>query len=480
MGHMAITRRIGIGVRNLFWFALAGAVFVAALAAEVCMPTGRAFAAAFLPSGDLAWSATGGSLLDVGGAVSVSDERTIAQSGGIVPALTRVLHGEITTIPVGGPGSLVSQSSVSMDASQAVAVRSNGPTVPVRPTPSSASLFWPGLVGLLGVLLRKQPVMKQDSGASYAPVDTLVPSDLSAVVQVIAPDAWLPGMLREPMQRAGYRLDVVTATADLLSSDRSQLPALLLVDQRTSDWDMVRTDRRWKHVSILMVVPQGAVYFDSDLVIDLERGADGVHQSQDGVRLLLARVGAYLRRAGSPGAQRGTLRVGAVELDADGREVTIGDERVALSAKPFAILEALMRAPAKVFSRNELIALVWGRDFAIGAHTLDVHVHAIRQYLEREPRSGCRLVTIKGVGFKLKADSPAAISGNGATRCSAAFVHAAQGVSVSVSGWRRQGSRFVTKTVRPLSPRAQPIARRGKRTSLFQAAAGRSLHKVAG
>jgi DNA-binding response OmpR family regulator len=217
-------------------------------------------------------------------------------------------------------------------------------------------------------------------------------------------------MLREPLQRSGYRLDLVASTQELLASDQSRSAMLLLVDQRVPDWDMLRTDCRWKQVPILVVVPQGAVYSDSDLIMDLERGADGIHRSEDGARLLLARIGAYLRRSGSTGAQRGTLRVGAVELDADKREVTIGGERVALSAKPFAILEALMRAPAKVFTRTELIDLVWGPNFAIGAHTLDVHVHAIRQHLERVPRSRCRLVTIKGVGFALKPLLPVAVT----------------------------------------------------------------------
>jgi DNA-binding winged helix-turn-helix (wHTH) protein len=60
-----------------------------------------------------------------------------------------------------------------------------------------------------------------------------------------------------------------------------------------------------------------------------------------------------------------------------------------------------MRWPSKVFSRGELIDRVWGPDFAIGDHTLDVHIHALRQHLNRVPNHLCKLVTIKKVGFKL-------------------------------------------------------------------------------
>ena len=134
---------------------------------------------------------------------------------------------------------------------------------------------------------------------------------------------------------------------------------------------------------------------------------DGTHDTVDGHRLLMAKVAAYLRRAGYEVSRRGLYRFGAVELDADIREVKVGGRRIQLSAKPFVLLEAFMRAPSKVFSRGELIDLVWGPSFAVGDHTLDVHVHALRQLLQQDPQHRCRIVTIKGVGFKLKSFSPA-------------------------------------------------------------------------
>jgi DNA-binding response OmpR family regulator len=177
---------------------------------------------------------------------------------------------------------------------------------------------------------------------------------------------------------------------------------LVLVDHRTQDWDMLRTDPSLRHVLLLGVIPIGCLYTEDHCISDLERGMDGVHDLRDGHRLLVARVGAYLRRAGCDHVRRGVCQVGAVELDWDAREVKIAGRQVKLSAKPFAILTALMREPSKVFSRSELVNFVWGPNYAVGGHTLDVHVHTLRQQLNREPNRHCELVTINRVGFKLK------------------------------------------------------------------------------
>jgi DNA-binding winged helix-turn-helix (wHTH) protein len=122
--------------------------------------------------------------------------------------------------------------------------------------------------------------------------------------------------------------------------------------------------------------------------------------------LFLAVIGAYFRRAGHDCARRGVYQVGDVQLDADTHELTIAGASIQLSPKQFGILHAFMSAPSKVFTRSELIDRVWGPGFAIGEHTLDVHIHALRQLLNRDSKQRCRLIAIKGVGFKLKMLQP--------------------------------------------------------------------------
>jgi DNA-binding response OmpR family regulator len=256
------------------------------------------------------------------------------------------------------------------------------------PVPAALILFGSGLFGIVGVVVRRT-------------------TNASALILLVSPDVPFAKEMESQLARSGYDMQVVSSVSDAFPFARQEMPALTLVDQRLSDWDQIRTDKHLHHVPMMILVPTGTCYSENDGILDLERGADGVHLCGDGSRLLVAKVGTYLKRAGYVESKRGLYRVGAVELDSDLQEVKIGTRLVHLSAKPFAILEALVKAPSKVFSRAELTDLVWGPGFAIGDHVLDVHVHALRRLLQQDPDPLCRLVTIKSVGFKLTSLSAA-------------------------------------------------------------------------
>ncbi|CUQ65373.1 response regulator transcription factor [Candidatus Nitrospira inopinata] len=269
------------------------------------------------------------------------------------------------------------------------------------PIPAAVVLFGSGLCGIVGIVVRRQgPVRRQDfeSGASTCPS----PVTRSCEVFLLSSDRAFSSDLEEQLQRAGYQCRAATSVAELLEWARHRPPALVLVDRRVADWDMLRTEQAIAHVPILTLISHEVMENDEDIVADLERGADGVYSCRDGHKLFLAMIGAYCRRAGHDMARRGVYQIGDVQLDADTHELTIGSETVHLSAKQFAILQVFMSAPSKVFAREDLIGLVWGPGFAIGEHTLDVHIHALRKLLSRDTDHGCEIVAIKGVGFKLK------------------------------------------------------------------------------
>lgn len=222
------------------------------------------------------------------------------------------------------------------------------------------------------------------------------------LVVVLSPDIGFAKDLEKHLHRAGYAVRVAAAVSEICDVTNPASLLLVLVDHRIQDWEMLRTDPSLRHVLLIAVVPFGCLYAEERCISDLERGLDGVHDLRDGHRLMVAKVAAYLRRADGDHLRRGVYRVGAVELDRDAHEVTVAGRQVKLSAKPFAILTVLMRAPSRVFSRSELVNLVWGPDYAVGGHALDVHVHALRQQLAREPDRLCELVTVKRVGFTLK------------------------------------------------------------------------------
>jgi DNA-binding response OmpR family regulator len=289
-----------------------------------------------------------------------------------------------------------------------VVLQSSAPVKPISSLPSAAFLFGPVLIGIFGIVLRQEATLKRpaaviSSSTQVKPVQPTSP----ALILILSPDATFAKQTEEQLHRSDHPIRVVPSVAEVFAIANHTPVALVLVDPRASDWDMLRTDTALRRVLMITLVPPGIVYTEEDCQADLERGIDSVHFAYEGSRLLLAKIGAHLRRAGFDVSRRGRYRVGSIELDADVHEVKVGGRRIELSAKPFMLLEAFMQAPSKVFSRDELVDLVWGPNFAIGDHTLDVHVHALRQLLQQDPDHLCRLITIKGVGFKLKPFSPA-------------------------------------------------------------------------
>lgn len=237
--------------------------------------------------------------------------------------------------------------------------------------------------------------------AAASEIDARRPPSTRLIV-VLSPDIGFARDLEKHLHRTGYAVRVATAVSEICAVTDPASLLLVLVDHRIQDWEMLRTDPSLRHVLLIAVVPFGCLYAEERCISDLDRGLDGVHDLRDGHHLMVAKVAAYLRRADGENSRRGVYRVGAIELDRDAHEVTVAGRQVKLSAKPFAILTVLMRAPSRVFSRSELVNRVWGPDYAVGGHALDVHVHALRQQLAREPDHLCELVTVKRVGFTLK------------------------------------------------------------------------------
>ena len=98
----------------------------------------------------------------------------------------------------------------------------------------------------------------------------------------------------------------------------------------------------------------------------------------------------------------GRLTAGHITLDADERSTWKGKERVELTAKEFDLMELLMRNPGRVYSRENLLNIVWGYEYAGDYRTVDVHVRRLREKLELDPASPEYVLTKWGVGYYLK------------------------------------------------------------------------------
>ena len=117
---------------------------------------------------------------------------------------------------------------------------------------------------------------------------------------------------------------------------------------------------------------------------------------------LLARVRTILRRA-NPDAVAEVLNAGDIALDRRARRVTRSKRDINLSPTEFRLLEHLMQNPGRVYSRSQLLDIVWGNAVFVDERTVDVHVRWLREKLEVNPSDPKRIVTVRGVGYRLLA-----------------------------------------------------------------------------
>jgi len=154
-------------------------------------------------------------------------------------------------------------------------------------------------------------------------------------------------------------------------------------------------------VPILMLTAKSE---ELDKVLGLELGADDYVTKPFGVRELVARVKALLRRAEGEGpreeGEAETATIGAITLDFPKRRVTVAGVVVDLTAKEFELLSLFMRNPGRPFSRSQLLDLVWGYQFDGYDHTVNSHINRLRSKIESDPATPVYLRTVWGIGYR--------------------------------------------------------------------------------
>jgi DNA-binding response OmpR family regulator len=245
--------------------------------------------------------------------------------------------------------------------------------------------------------------------SSSQPSASAAPS--SGLVLIVDDERMLVETIEYNLRKAGF--DTVTAFdgESALSQARAHSPQLVVLDlmlPKISGWEVcraLRSDPDYKLAApILMLTARGE---ESDKVIGLELGADDYMVKPFGMRELVARVRALLRRS-SPEekAQGGVLQVGPVSMDIERHEVRLkapdGEREVRLSLKEFELLKALLAQHGKAVARETLLEHVWGSDFFGDERTLDVHIRWLREKIEVHPSQPQHILTVRGVGYKFK------------------------------------------------------------------------------
>ncbi|MBC7881013.1 MAG: response regulator transcription factor [Anaerolineae bacterium] len=183
-------------------------------------------------------------------------------------------------------------------------------------------------------------------------------------------------------------------------AERVDLIVLDLMLPHINGLDLCRLLRREGNgVPILMLTAKSS---ETDRVVGLEVGADDYLAKPFGMRELIARCRAVLRRQSRQQTLDNSLilRCGDLWMHPQECRVMVNEVPVDLSPKEFRLLELFMRNPRRVWSREQLIERVWGPDFMGDTKTVDVHIRWLREKLEKDPSHPQYLVTVRGFGYR--------------------------------------------------------------------------------
>ena len=206
------------------------------------------------------------------------------------------------------------------------------------------------------------------------------------------------------LENEGYEVDVCYDGQTAVDMARTGGYSLILLDLMMPKLDGLAACMKIREFSTVPVIMLTAKSEDTDKLIGFEYGADDYITKPFNILELKARIRALLRRANLQSGQEPGDRItrGPVTLDRSRRSVLVDGRPVELTVKEFDLVELLMRTPGKVYSRENLLDLIWGYDYQGDIRTVDVHVRRLREKLERNPAKPACIITKWGVGYYFK------------------------------------------------------------------------------
>jgi len=223
---------------------------------------------------------------------------------------------------------------------------------------------------------------------------------MTARIMIVEDEEPLTLLLRYNLEAEGYAVDTAVRGDEAEVKLKEAAPDLVVLDWMLPGMSGIELCRRLRaraeteRLPIIMLTARGE---ESECIRGLATGADDYIVKPFSVPELLARIRALLRRA-RPERVAARLAAGDLELDRDTRRVSRASREVHLGPTEFRLLEFLMQSPGRVFSREQLLDGVWGRDVYIDERTVDVHVGRLRRALNRG-RASDPIRTVRGTGY---------------------------------------------------------------------------------
>ena len=206
------------------------------------------------------------------------------------------------------------------------------------------------------------------------------------------------------LENEGYQVETAYDGKAAVELARTGGFDLIILDLMMPEIDGLEACMRIREFSNVPIIMLTARSEDADKIIGFECGADDYITKPFNILELKARVRALLRRAGSSpqSRQAALIQVGGLALDTEQRVALKGGQVVDLTAKEYDLIELLMRNPRRVYSRENLMNVVWGYTYAGDYRTVDVHIRRLREKLEKNPAEPEYIMTKWGVGYYFK------------------------------------------------------------------------------
>ena len=205
------------------------------------------------------------------------------------------------------------------------------------------------------------------------------------------------------LENEGYEVECAYDGAAALDLAREGRFDLIILDVTLPEMDGIEACMKIREFSNVPIIMLTAKSEDADKLVGFESGADDYLTKPFNILELKARVRALLRRAaGVQRSQGGLLTVGKITLNTEERVALRDGRTVDLTAKEYDLIELLMRNPRRVYSRENLMNVVWGYTYAGDYRTVDVHIRRLREKLEENPAEPDHIMTKWGVGYYFK------------------------------------------------------------------------------
>lgn len=209
--------------------------------------------------------------------------------------------------------------------------------------------------------------------------------------------------IRFSLEQDGMQVDCAYDGEEALAMARDNQYDIILLDvmlPKLTGFEVCQQIREFSTVPVIMLTAKGD---DMDKILGLEYGADDYITKPFNILEVKARIKAIWRRIDpKKGASEDVPKViesGNLKLDCEGRRAYIEGQEIGLTAKEFEVLELLMLNPNKVYSRENLLKLVWGTDYPGDVRTVDVHIRRLREKIESNPSEPKYVHTKWGVGY---------------------------------------------------------------------------------